>query len=176
MTELKHGDRVRVTFEGVFESAGLGGAVRVGFVDNDGDERSGNVPGSSIEVIKPEPPAQPALAGIVEVGGKKYVRILDNQEADAYRGMGIWGDFYSWVDLQAKGEITVLFDPDNPTNQDKEPGPVAHPSLRDSEGDRFEWVHGDMGPGYYLEGNPASSYHYRSREALDRVYGPLTEI
>lgn len=147
MTELKRGDRVKVSFEATYvepSNALNRGDHFLRGADGGGIHLSAH-PDVTIEVIKPEPPAQPAVAGIVEVGGQKYVRLDAPRDPKPYRSMDIWGDFFSWAELQEKGEITILFDPDAPQGAKVDP----HPDVKDSEGDIWRWKDGPQGEGYY---------------------------
>lgn len=172
MTELKTGDRVRVTFEAEYVAPSVtvaGGKFFYG--DNSRGIHISGHEGVSFEVVKPEVKEPKGFGALVEVGGLRATRSDDG-------AVPWWGnneDWHSWEDLQRLGDITVIFDPDNPPNQDKEPAPEAHPNLRDCEGDLWGWLDGPKGVGYYLDGNAASFHYKASRENLAEAYGPLTE-
>lgn len=173
MTELQRGDRVKVTFEGVYAEPSnvvIGGHFILT------DERPVHVSGHeavTIEVIKPEVKEPQAFGALVEVDGVKYTRA----DEDTYRWRGNDGSWEDWDTLKSKGEITVLFDPDERPQAATDP----HPALRDEEDDIWRWAEiGREGPGYYCvpkRWDDAEEPLYKaSREAVNAAYGPVTEV
>lgn len=166
MTEPKRGDRVRVTYEAIYENAAGEGAHWL----SAGDRAPLVPPGATIEVIKPEVEEPTAFGGVVEVDGNHWVRADDDSEP--WRDQD--GDWASWAELKRRGNITVLFDPDKAVADGIDA--TLHPDVRDDEGDLWKWVTGPLGPGYYLGGSMTTTYFKSSRTALEDEFGPLTEV
>lgn len=166
MTELKQGDKVKVSYEAEF-FADLGEMIQLKV----GETYLYAPKGATIEAIRPEVKEPTAFGALVEVDGVKYVRAA----SDTYRWRGN-DEWESWEDLERMGDVKVLFDPDAPVA----PAPEAHPALRDEEGDVWHWQEtGDEGPGYYTtvtEDGVTDVFYKPNRQAVDDSYGPVTVV
>lgn len=166
MPDIKQGDKVKVTYEAEF-FADLGEMVQLKV----GETYLYAPKGATIEAIRPEVKEPTAFGALVEVGVLRATRSDDS--VDAWYGND--EDWYSWAELQEKGEIKIMFDPDKPPVVEE-----AHPALKDADGDVWHWeVAGENGPGYYYylkDDGLTETWYEPSREAVAASHGPVQEV